>query len=405
MVVGSASGHEYLGGLLTAQTTHGRPPRTTKTRPGQRIIGRFEGRRPGRTVVAVGALHGNEPAGVEAIEAVLAELARRDVDMAGTLVGVVGNLQASAAFERYLERDLNRGWAPESCDRVATPRPDESPEDAEQRGLLEVFGPLEEQSSEPLVFLDLHSTSGPAAPFSIIPDVERNRQLALPLPLPTVLGLAEIVQGAMLPYMIDRGHAGIAVEGGQHDDPETAARLEAVIWLSLVHAGSLRADQVPELSRHRARLRQATLGLPPAVRILHRHGVDEHEVFEMEPGFGNFHPVRRGQRLARDEHGPIEATCDGLVMLPRYQGQGNDGFFLGTRVTRRWLVLSAAMRRHRLERWLTLWPGLRADPDNADRLRFRGTEPAPAMLRMLRLLGFHGVKARPPGLEFFRYRP
>ncbi len=356
-------------------------------------------------MIAIGALHGNEPAGVEAVRSVLATLARRQVDMAGKLVGVIGNLQATAAQQRYLARDLNRGWLPEACRKVTTPQPDESPEDAEMRGLLELFGPLEAESTEPLVLLDLHSTSGPAAPFSIIPDVQRNRDLALRLPIPTVLGLAEIVEGAMLPYMIERGHAGIAVEGGQHEDPQTAARLEAVIWLSLVSAGCLRPEQVPKLSRHRRRLRQDTAGLPTAVRILHRHGLGEGEDFEMEPGFRNFHPIRRGQRLARDRGGPIIARCDGLVMLPRYQGQGSDGFFLGTRVTRRWLLLSATARRGRLDRVLSLWPGLTADPTSPNRLRYRGTEPSAAMLRMLRLLGFHGVKARPPGLEFFRHRP
>src|SRR5690606_25430509 len=158
---------------------------------------------------------------------------------AGKLVGVAGNLQAIAADQRYLERDLNRGWTPETCVRVAKPRPDETPEDAEQRGLLEVFGPLEAESPHPLVFLDLHSTSGPAAPFSIIPDVARNRELALSLPVPTVLGLEEILEGVMFGYLVDRGHMGVAVEGGQHGDPGTSPLLEAVIWLTLVRVGNL----------------------------------------------------------------------------------------------------------------------------------------------------------------------
>jgi hypothetical protein len=377
----------------------------TTARPLNRIIGVYEGRRPGRTVIAIGGMHGNEPAGIKAITAVLTELRERDVDMAGTLVGVVGNVQALAAEQRFVEHDLNRGWTPQTCERVKTPRPDESPEDAEQRGLLEVFGPLEAESDHPLVFLDLHSTSGPAAPFSIIPDVARNRELALQLPIPTVLGLEEILEGVMFGYLVDRGHMGVAVEGGQHDDPETTARLEGVIWLSLIATGSLRAHDVPEREQHRARLRKASAGLPTAVRMLHRHGVDDDGFFEMEPGFRNFGPVRRGQQVARNQHGPVVATVDGLVMLPRYQGQGSDGFFLATRVTRRWLMLSALVRKGRMSRFLALWPGLRWEPRTPNRLRYSGTEPSRTMLRALRLLGFHGVRARPPGLEFFRRQP
>lgn len=391
-------------GLLTPELMGGQGA-PSKSRPVERILGIHEGRHPGRTVIALGGVHGDEPASVRAVEAVLAELRRRDPDMTGKLVGMVGNVAAVAANRRFIDRDLNRGWTSRSCRRALEGRSDEDTEDAEQRELLEAFHPLELESPYPLVFLDLHSTSGPAAPFCIIPDVARNRQLALPLPIPTLLGLEEILDSPMLGYLTDRGHMGTAVEGGQHDDPETQARLEAVIWLSLLIMGCLRPNQVPRRAEYRTRLRRASAGLPLAVRILHRHGLGHDEGFEMEPGFVNFHPVRRGQRLARDARGPIEATVDGLVMLPRYQHQGDDGFFLATTVTRRWLMLSAAARRGHMEHLLPLWPGLHRNPGNPNRLRYAGTEPPAPMLKMLRLLGFHGVRARPPGLEFFRRRP
>ena len=374
-------------------------------RPVERILGVYEGDRPGQTVIAIGGMHGNEPAGIEAIRSVLGQLRQRGTRFAGKLVGVAGNLQALAADQRFLTRDLNRGWTPRECQRLATEQPGETPEDREQRQLLEVFGPLEAESNQPLVFIDLHSTSGPAAPFSIIPDVRRNRRLALSLPIPTVLGLEEILEGAMFGYLCDRGHMGLAVEGGQHRDPETAARLEAVVWLTLLAAGSISARDVPDLRGQRARLRRASEGLPAAVRVRHRHGLDEDQSFEMVPGFDNFSPVRRGERLALDEDGPVHATFDGLVMLPRYQGQGNDGFFLACRVTRRWLSLSTAARRGKMERWLALWPGLARVPSEPNRLQFRGTEPSPLMLQTLRLLGFHGMRFKATGLEFFRRRP
>ncbi|MEX1363085.1 MAG: hypothetical protein AB1Z98_08160, partial [Nannocystaceae bacterium] len=211
--------------------------------------------------------------------------------------------------------------------------------------------------------------------------------------------------GVMFGYLVDRGHMGVAVEGGQHSDPETAARLEAVVWLSMVNAGSLRPDQVPDLPAHRERLRRAAAGLPTAVRILQRHETAADDEFQMDPGYDNFSPVRKGQRLARDRHGPIVSRLDGMVMLPRYQGQGNDGFFIATKVTRRWLAASAAARRGRVERLLALWPALSWDASDPNTLRYGGTEPADAMLQTLRLLGYHGVRARPPGLEFFRRRP
>jgi succinylglutamate desuccinylase len=55
----------------------------------------------------------------------------------------------------------------------------------------------------------------------------------------------------------------------------------------------------------------------------------------MLPGFRNFDPVREGQLLARS--GPqlareVRAPWSGTLIMPRYQGQGLDGFFLGRAV-------------------------------------------------------------------------
>jgi len=42
--------------------------------------------------------------------------------------------------------------------------------------------------------------------------------------------------------------------------------------------------------------------------------------------------VRAGTLLARDKAGEIRAREDGIVVMPLYQGQGEDGFFLGRAV-------------------------------------------------------------------------
>ena len=56
----------------------------------------------------------------------------------------------------------------------------------------------------------------------------------------------------------------------------------------------------------------------------------------MEPGFANFQPIERGQVLARDSQGAIEAPMKGWLLLPLYQGQGEDGFFIGRDVSSAW---------------------------------------------------------------------
>ena len=63
--------------------------------------------------------------------------------------------------------------------------------------------------------------------------------------------------------------------------------------------------------------------------------------FVMEPGYVSFQPVKRGQLLAHDRSGPVRAGESGRILLPLYQSQGADGFFLVREISPRWLQVSA----------------------------------------------------------------
>lgn len=330
----------------------------------KRLIGRHDAGRPGPTVVVTGAVHGNEPAGLHALRRVLGRLADEKLPLRGELWAVAGNLRAMAEDRRYIDRDLNRQWTRETMSALVNAGPGGAAEDHEQLELLTLLAPLLVRGGPPLVFLDLHSTSGLSTPFSCMPDVLRNRAIALALPIPLVLGLEEVLEGSLLGYLCDMGHVGVAVEGGQHVDPATVDFHEAAVWIALVAAGSLDAADVRDLADHRGRLIAANRGLPPVVEIRVRHGVrPEDEPFAMEPGFENFQPIFRGQVVARDRSGPILAPRGGLMMLPRYQAQGDDGFFVATPVSSTVLKLSAAARRWRLDRFVPLLPGVQRHPE------------------------------------------
>lgn len=330
----------------------------------KRVIGRHTTGRPGPTVVATGGVHGNEPAGLHALRRVLARLAGERMPLRGELWAVAGNLRALAEDRRFIDRDLNRRWTREAMSELVNAGPGEAAEDHEQLELLTTLAPLLVRGGPPIVFLDLHTTSGPAAPFSCMPDVLRNRAIALAMPIPLVLGLEEVLEGSLLGYLCDMGHIGVAVEAGQHRDPATVGFHEAALWIALVAAGCLDEGHVPDLAEHRGRLIAANRGLPPVVEIRVRHGVrPDEEPFTMEPGFENFQPIIKGQMVARDRNGPILAPRTGLMMLPRYQGQGDDGFFVASPVSPLVLKLSATARRLRLERFMPLLPGVQRHPE------------------------------------------
>lgn len=330
----------------------------------ERVIGRHRGDEAGATLVVVGGIHGNEPAGVHAARRVMEALARLDPPFRGELIALVGNRRALAHDSRYLAIDLNRQWTRERLATFEGRREggETTPEDAEQRDLLAELRAAEARARGDLFFIDLHTSSADGPPFLTIGDTLRHRAFALHFPLPVVLGLEEMVDGALLEHMNTRGHITLGVEAGRHDDPRAIDRHEAVVWLALAAAGLMRAEDIPDAGAARRLLQEASRGIPPIIEVRHRHVVRPGDDFRMEPGYSNLQAVSKGRLLARDRTGTIVTGEDGLILLPLYQGQGDDGYFWCREVKRFWLHLSAVLRTLHLGSLMRLLPGVRRHP-------------------------------------------
>ncbi len=336
-----------------------------------RILGRIRGARPGPTIIALGGIHGNEPAGVHAARRVVSRLERARPPLRGDFIALSGNRRALEIGTRFVDRDLNRNWTDVRLRALpADPGAVTScHEDAEQRDLFDRLTTLSrEAGAGEVYFLDLHTSSAEGAPFTTIGDTLRHRSFALEFPLPVVLGLEEQINDSLLEYMNALGHVTLGVEAGRHDHPGSVDRHEAVLWLALRAAGLLDPEHIPDLEAHRRLLAESVRGLPRIVEVLHRHVVSPDDRFRMEPGFGNFSPVERGRLLAADRRGEIRALRAGLILLPLYQGQGDDGFFLCRAVRPLWLRISALLRRLRLGSLLHLLPGVARHPDRPQTL-------------------------------------
>ncbi len=336
------------------------------TGPARRVVGRYRGTRPGPLVIFVAGLHGNEPAGVEALERLFRVLASELPPCRGEVLGLAGNLTALASGRRYLVSDLNRSWTPR---RIAAIRTQQN--DAEQREQFELLEILEHtlrgRESEAII-LDLHTTSADSIPFFTLGDTLRNREFAGRLELPLVLGIEEQIHGALLEYLNGRGPITIGVEGGRHDDPASVVYHEHVLWTALVEAGCLNPADVPGYADRRAALARARGELPPVFEVRARRGVAPGDGFVMRPGFPNFMAIREGQPLADDAEGEVLAPEDGRIFLPLYQEQGDDGFFVVRPVHAAWLRVSSMLRHLRLHVVVRLMPGVRRSRRRPDTL-------------------------------------
>jgi succinylglutamate desuccinylase len=328
------------------------------------VLGEYSSGSAGPLFLIVAGLHGNEPGGVEATRRVIERLHHVRPRVRGRVLALAGNIGALNGDQRYLKRDLNRMWSPKELDSLRRRDPaTDTAEEREQRELLETIEATLKVAEDPVIFIDLHSTSAGAPPFSVISDTLQNRRIAFALPIPVVFGLEEAVEGTLLSYFGEQGYVAVGVEGGRHKDPRTVDCHESAIWMSLVAAGILREAEVPDFDNHRQRLQDATKGLPPVVEVIHRHGVTPGDDLIIEEGFLNFDLVAKGQLMGRDVRGEVRAPESALLLLPRYQGLGDDGFFLGREVRLFWLKLSVLLRRLRLDRLLKFLPGVHIDPD------------------------------------------
>ncbi len=293
-----------------------------------RCLGIVDGRTSGPTVVIVGGLHGNEPAGLFAAWDVLDELRERSEVLRGRVVAFSGNRRALVRGVRFIARDLNRRWDAPNLERlVGSPWESLEDEDREQRELCEAFLLLE-RDSPVLAFLDLHTTSGRTEPFVCFEDTPDNRALAAALPVVGVMGFEKTVHASMLSWCVARGHVGLSFEAGQHEDPATRPRHVASVWTLLVAAGVIDAAHVPDLEMHRDELARAVRGPRRSVEVRYRHVVKSGDGFEMIGHFETFDRVEAGQVVARDRAGLIRTPEPGLLLMPRYQPQGEDGFFV-----------------------------------------------------------------------------
>ena len=88
-----------------------------------RIIGERIGKEPGPLLVIFAQIHGNEPAGYYALQELFKAIDQEyennpNFEFIGGIVGILGNVKAAQRNVRYIDKDLNRSWLPESVKRI-----------------------------------------------------------------------------------------------------------------------------------------------------------------------------------------------------------------------------------------------------------------------------------------------
>ncbi len=160
--------------------------------------------------------------------------------------------------------------------------------------------------------------------------------------------------------------------------------LASIVWLALAYLGLVERS----VDAERRLLERAVKDAPRILEVTYRHEVATSDGFLVLPGFSSFQLIDEGQVIAEDVRGDVAVPKGGHLLMPLYQKQGDDGFFVVQKVWVFWLWLSALLRYARAGRIAHWLPGIdRVDGEEHRVLVYRRVARWYS-LEFLHLLGF-----------------
>jgi len=307
----------------------------------ERIIGSYKGDPGGPLLICIGGIHGNEPAGIVAIEEVILWLENQKLNFTnfsyrGAFLGIKGNLEAIRQKKRFIDRDLNRMLNPEEINQFRShPAELQLQEEKECIELLELMSEeIHHHKPSLTLILDLHTTTASGGVFSIAAEDNVSLSLAKGLHIPVILGIASGLKGTTLDYF-NRPNENIycvVLEAGQHEDPQSVVRTVSAIINCMRALQAVDPQHVDQ--HHDGLLIDLGKNLPAITRLIYHYKIRPDEKFVMKDGFKNFDLIQKGDWLADNQDGRITAPADGLILMPKYQPLGDDGFFIVEEVTK-----------------------------------------------------------------------
>lgn len=318
-----------------------------------RFLKVLTGDNPGPVMIFFGGIHGNEPAGIIALERVLSELDTANLN--GSIYAISGNLKALSKNKRFLDCDLNRMWTSARMSKRSFERKKYA-EDLEQLELDAILQKIIEKHKTALYFIDLHTTSSKSLPFITINDSIINRRFSKLFKVPVILGIEEFLEGPLLSYINELGYVSLGFESGQHTSKEAVNNAKSFIKLALNFSGIV---LFRDLGKDIELLQKATKANNKIYEIIYRYNIKREEHFKMKPGFSSFEKLEKGTLLATSDERDIYLSKKATLFMPLYQKKGEDGYYLIRKIEPFFLNLSALFRNINADSFLTLLPGVK----------------------------------------------
>lgn len=282
------------------------------------VVIRFGGAKAGPRLLVLGAVHGDEVCGTDAIRAIVSQLENNQLELVcGEVTFVpICNPKAYAARLRHVGKNLNRMVA-----HYSNPQTYEEELANQLTGLIAASDYL----------LDIHSfeSEGEAFVFQDYTD-DKAASFARCLGLNIIItGWPEmyadpaayaINAGDTIGYAHQCGITGALIECGQHNDTHAAKIAEQAIINALMHLQMIGGRDFLEKFPN-PKIIQARKVYPK-----HKEGV-------LAKNWQHLDAIAKGEILATYVDGAEEtAPCDGIILLPNAKAAiGDEWFYLGTK--------------------------------------------------------------------------
>lgn len=293
----------------------------------ERIIGNIE--TVGDTLLfCIGSLHGNESAGYKGLKEVFAQIDKFNIDIKGQFTAILGNREAYKQNKRYLDKDLNRAWTENRVNNAVLKNDKSISEYQEVREILEIVDQFDTKKYKRIVFMDLHTTSSRNGVF-LVASLDLDKNLLESLKSPIIYGLNEALGGTAIQYFKKRGYEAFVFEGGTIGDEQAVFNMVDAIWKILVQLEMVNPKDVPAgVCEHSKLGYLIENNIPQNLHLSYIHHISAWEEYQTVPSLSNFNWVDEGDILAHNRNGSVKSPQSGYLLMPLYQSEGDDGYFI-----------------------------------------------------------------------------
>ncbi len=291
-----------------------------------RIVGNYHSGEKGKTIIFMCGIHGNELSGKKALQKVFNYLEEKSIEISGNIIGIQGNLKAIEKKERFIDIDLNRIWKQKIINQIKTGKLNDKHEYKELKKIHEILGVImKKKKKENIIIIDLHNTSSVNGLFTIINN-KNDQKIASAIKIPIITKLFSKVKGSFSEYYNSKNISSIVFEGGSIGDPASIYNHERGIFKILEKCRILKKEDVPKSTPKKLTEKQENNYKTYKVKYIHK--ISELDNFIMKPNVTNFQKIKKGDLIGFDRKGKIYSQFNGKVLMPLYQEQGNEGFYI-----------------------------------------------------------------------------